>query len=101
MVAPEQEVADELDDEPEEDLEDLDGHCVWYGQCGNGWNNGALNCLANNKTRKSPRLTDPEGLRILKKYCTALYKGKTVNCIMYLFHHKQNCYKILVILLIL
>ncbi|XP_053383047.1 NPC intracellular cholesterol transporter 1-like [Mercenaria mercenaria] len=58
-----------------EDEEELDGHCVWYGQCGTGWNQGALNCPVTNKTRNSPFLTDPEGLRILKRYCPQFYKG--------------------------
>ena len=52
------------------------GHCVWYGQCGQGWNRGVLNCPATNVTRQAPRLTDPDALQILQEYCPSLYNGQ-------------------------
>ena len=70
---------DDLRYTSEDDLDldaDDEGHCIWYGQCGKGWNQGALNCPVTNKTVKPPKLVDTEGLRILKKYCTELYHGK-------------------------
>ena len=51
--------------------------CVWYGQCGPGFNPDTnLNCPATNETRKPPKLTNPTGLKLLKKYCPKLYKGR-------------------------
>lgn len=60
-------VTDETEDE---------GHCIWYDQCGPGFNPGTtLNCPATNETRHGPKLTDKKGLGILKKYCPHMYKG--------------------------
>ena len=58
--------------------DDDEGHCIWYGQCGPGYNPETnLNCPATNETRNAPKLTDPEALKILQKYCPDWYHGKT------------------------
>jgi len=56
--------------------------CVWYGQCGEGWNSGRLNCPVNKTVQQAPKMTDPDGLRILKSFCPDIYKGddSTYTC---------------------
>ena len=64
---------DTLYDDEDEDA----GECVWYGQCGPGWNPETnLNCPVTNATKHGPKLTDKQGLDILKKYCPDWYHGK-------------------------
>ena len=58
--------------------EELDGHCIWYGQCGDGYNGGKLNCAATDKTRNAPYLTDPKALGLVEKLCPDFYKGETM-----------------------
>jgi len=60
------------------------GHCIWYGQCGSGFNQGMLNCPATTANRNAPRLTDPAALKILQDYCPALYNGEN--------HYINNCH---------
>ena len=59
----------------DEDDSDDDGHCIWYGQCGKGFNGGLLNCAATDKTRNPPILTDPKAIEIVKNLCPDFYKG--------------------------
>ena len=60
--------------------EEDEGHCVWYNQCGPGFNPDTnLNCPATKETRNGPKLTDPKGLELLKKYCPDMYKGKNMS----------------------
>lgn len=55
-----------------------EGHCIWYGQCGNGYNNQPTNCVYNGPAKP---LNDSEALQILENYCPELYKGpNTVTC---------------------
>ncbi|XP_052763831.1 NPC intracellular cholesterol transporter 1-like isoform X1 [Mya arenaria] len=51
------------------------GQCVWYEECGKGFNGGKLNCPAPPSARNAPRLTDPASLQIIKDYCPSLYAG--------------------------
>lgn len=54
------------------------GQCIWYGQCGDGYNNKPTNCVYNGTAKP---LNDPEALQILQKNCPELYKGpNTVTC---------------------
>ncbi|KAL4217752.1 NPC intracellular cholesterol transporter 1 [Mactra antiquata] len=57
------------------------GQCIWYGECGEGYNQGKLNCPAGNNT--TPRLLqDKNALQILKDICPSIYKGddSTYTC---------------------
>lgn len=67
--------SDAVDDAEDVTADADEGHCVWYGQCGSGWNSGRLNCPVTNATRNAPLLTDPKALDILKQYCPDLYHG--------------------------
>ena len=49
------------------------GHCITYGQCGEGFNNGKLNCLSNTSALQ---VTDADDLEILRDFCPQIYKGE-------------------------
>lgn len=69
---------DILSSEDEAAIDNEEPGCMWYGQCGPGFNPDTnLNCPATNETRHPPKLTNPTGLKLLKKYCPKLYKGDT------------------------
>ncbi|WAR17659.1 hypothetical protein MAR_032253 [Mya arenaria] len=54
------------------------GQCVWYEECGKGFNGGKLNCPAPPSARNAPRLTDPASLQIIKDYCPSLYADNQI-----------------------
>ncbi|KAH3710433.1 hypothetical protein DPMN_069915 [Dreissena polymorpha] len=74
-----------VDDETElveDDPPAVTGQCVWYGQCGKGWNGGSLNCAVTDKTRTPQKLTNATALDVIKKFCPLLYNGvnSTYTC---------------------
>lgn len=50
--------------------------CIWYDECGDGWNGGKLNC---NYTGPAKLLTDVRGLDLLQTYCPDLYNGNNLS----------------------
>ena len=70
-----QDTTNEDEDTPYDDGDEPE--CIWYGQCGPGFNPDTnLNCPATNVTKHPQKLTNPTGLKLLQKYCPKLYKGK-------------------------
>ncbi|KAL3891661.1 hypothetical protein ACJMK2_003913 [Sinanodonta woodiana] len=52
--------------------------CIWYDECGDGWNGGKLNC---NYTGPAKPLNNVTGLGLLQAYCPDLYHGNdSVTC---------------------
>ncbi|KAK6177467.1 hypothetical protein SNE40_015561 [Patella caerulea] len=50
------------------------GQCIWYDTCGKDPSTGKpLNCVYNGPAKQ---LNDTTGLKLLQKYCPALYIGQ-------------------------
>jgi hypothetical protein len=52
--------------------QDVDGHCIWYGQCYTDEKGKIKNCF--NET-DPPVMDDPLGLEVLQRRCPYIYNG--------------------------